>query len=167
MYKGTKILMLFLLISCTNVLSQHLSHQVLVPAAGIAVSGSLNYSQTVGETAIEIISCSGYVFTQGFQQPLIKIIPDGNKPPGNGVDVFPNPVTDYFKIKFFGESPRKFKIDIITIAGMIMSTAEIHFIEPYYHIQQVDVGNFKRGFYFVRVMSEDGLINRVFKIEII
>jgi hypothetical protein len=164
MNKGTKVLILLILVSQGIVFSQQLSHQVLVPAAGIAFTGALNYSQTIGETAIEIISGSGYVFTQGFQQPGIKYSLE-TAPAGNGVDVYPNPVTDFVNVKFFGDVARKFKIDIINISGNVVNSGTISFITNYYYIQRIEVDRLKLGFYFVRIVSDDGLIRRTFKIE--
>jgi Secretion system C-terminal sorting domain len=163
MIRGTKVLT-FLLLICANGFSQELSHQVLVPAAGLVSTNTLSYSQTIGETAIEIIGSSGFVFTQGFQQPGIKIAPE-TAPDGNGVDVYPNPATDYIKVKFFGDVARNFKVDVINIAGTIVSSMTTSFITRYYDIQQIDFAKLKYGFYFVRVVSDDGKISRTFKIE--
>lgn len=164
MIKGTKVLILLLLFSWANGFSQQLSHQVLVPAAGIATTAGINYSQTIGETAVEIISNSGFVFTQGFQQPEIKISQE-NAPDGNGVNVYPNPATDFINVKMFGDVARKFRIEIINITGMIVNSMTMDFITKYYYIQQIDVINLKIGFYLVRVTSDDGIISRTFKIE--
>jgi len=60
MIKGTKVLLLILLLSWTKGYPQQLSHQVLVPAAGLATSGEINYSQTIGETAVELIGSAGF-----------------------------------------------------------------------------------------------------------
>jgi hypothetical protein len=163
MIKGTKVLIL-LLFSWANGFSQQLSHQVLVPAAGLTTTGALSYSQTIGETATEIISNSGFVFTQGFQQPGVKISPE-NSPEGSGVDVYPNPARDFISIKLFGDVPRKFKIDIINITGTVVSSLTLNFIDKYFLIQPMEVTNLKYGFYFVRVASDDGIISRTFKIE--
>ncbi len=161
----TKVLITVLFLfwgSCSY--SQQLSHQVMVPAAGLAASGVVNYSQTIGETAIEIFSCSGFEFTQGFQQPGMKYSPEDN-PEGNGVEVYPNPVADNLNVKFFGDVARKFRVDIINIAGTVVESSAITFITVYYHIEQINVQKLKKGFYFVRVVSGDGLISRTFKIE--
>lgn len=163
MIKGTKVLIL-LLFSWVNGFSQQLSHQVLVPAAGLSTSSAISYSQTIGETATEIISNSGFVFTQGFQQPTVKISVE-NPPEGNGVEVYPNPATDFISIKLFGDVPRKFKIDIINIAGTIVSSTTMKFNDKYFLIQPMEVAKLKFGFYFVRVVSDDGMISRTFKIE--
>jgi hypothetical protein len=164
MINGAKVFILLLLLSCTNAFSQQLSNQVLVPAAGLATAGVVTYSQTVGETAVEIMSNAGFELTQGFQQPSIKISTDVI-PEGTGVDVYPNPATDFINVKLFGDEARKFRVDLINVTGMIVNSTTLSFIAKYYYIQQIEVTSLKYGFYFVRVTSDDGKINRVFKIE--
>jgi hypothetical protein len=137
---------------------------VLVPAAGLATTGVINYSQTIGETAVEIIGNAGFELTQGFQQPGIKISTN-IIPEGTGVDVFPNPATDFINVKLYGDVARKFRIEIINITGMVVNSTTIDFNDKYYYIQQIEVTSLKFGFYFVRVTSDDGTINRIFKIE--
>ena len=164
MIKVTKVLILLLISFWTNGIAQQLSHQVLVPAAGLATAGVINYSQTIGETAIEIISNSGFILTQGFQQPGIIFTVE---PPhvGTGVEVYPNPATDFIKVKLFGDDARKFRIEIINITGTIVSSMTMDFITKYYYVQEIDVTRLKLGFYLVRVTSDDSKINRTFKIE--
>jgi hypothetical protein len=164
MIKRPKVLILLLLFYGTTVFSQQFSHQVLVPASGLATSGIINYSQTIGETAVEVISGSGFTLTQGFQQPGMKNISDP-APAGTGVDVYPNPATDFIKVKLFGSEARKFRIEIINIAGTIVRSTSVDFITSYNIEQQIDISGLTFGFYFVRVASDDAKINRVFKIE--
>jgi hypothetical protein len=164
MVKRARILMfLFTALEC-NLFSQTLSHQVLVPVAGVSSVGSINYSQTIGETAVEIFSCSDYVFTQGFQQPCIKFSKE-NPPPGNGVKVYPNPVTDILNIELFGEKARIFRIELVNISGTIVKSEKMVFNGQFWDIQQISVDNISNGLYFVRIVSDDGIINRTFKID--
>lgn len=158
------IVLLIILCSGTDLFSQELSQQVLVPVAGVSSVGSVNYSQTIGETAVEIISCTDYTFTQGFQQPRITFLP-GNVPAGNGVDVYPNPATDYVTIKLFGNDARDFRIDVLSIAGTIVYTENACFTDKYYVEKSIPVSQLNKGIYFVRVFSKDGVISRTFKIE--
>jgi hypothetical protein len=164
MIRRTKVLMVLLLFSRTTGFSQQLSHQVLVPAAGLTTVGVISYSQTIGETAVELIGNAGFELTQGFQQPRIVILPD-IPPAGTGVDVYPNPATDFINVKLFGEEARNFRIDIINFTGMIVSSMTLEFITKYYYIQQIEVTRLTIGIYLVRVSSDDGKINRIFKIE--
>jgi hypothetical protein len=165
MIKGGKILAFFITgMLCMDTLSQQLSHQVLVPLAGITSDKNLSYTQTVGETAVEIVGCSDYVFTQGFQQPGIKISTE-TPPPGTGVKVYPNPATDYVTIELFGEEARTFRIEFLDITGTVVINAKRAFDEQYWNKEQLDIVNLIRGFYLVRITSEDKLINRTFKVE--
>jgi hypothetical protein len=164
MINGTKILVLFLLVSYTNGFSQQLSHQVLVPVAGLASGGSINYSQTIGETAIVIVSCTDFLFTQGFQQPGIKISPE--KPPaGNGVKVYPNPVTDILTVELFGNETRTFRIELINFRGSVVFTDKKTLSDQFWIKEPYHVENLLKGLYFIRIISEDGIINQTFKIE--
>jgi hypothetical protein len=164
MIKGTNVLMLLLLFSGTSGFAQDLTPRVLVPAAGLTTAGVIEYSQTIGETAVETVSSAGFILTQGFQQPRIQITTP-TQPEGNGVDVYPNPATDFINVKFYGDEARKFSIEVINITGMVVNSMTIDFTDKYYFIQQIEVTSLKYGFYFVRVTSDDGTIKRVFKIE--
>jgi Secretion system C-terminal sorting domain len=164
MNKGTNVLILLLLFSGTSGFAQDLAPKVLVPAAGLTTAGVIEYSQTIGETAVETVSNAGYILTQGFQQPRIQITALA-QPEGNGVDVYPNPATDYVNVKLYGDEARKFRIDVINITGMVVNSVTMDFSDKYFYIEQIDVAGLKYGFYFVRVTSDDGTIKRVFKIE--
>lgn len=164
MDKGIICFLLSAIITSSDVYAQEITHQVLVPVAGISSNGSLNYSQTIGETAVEIINSPDYVFTQGFQQPGIKLSRT-TPPPGNGVKVYPNPVTDYVSVELFGNGPREFRIEFLNISGTALKMESLSFRDQYWHIQPFMVERFSKGIFFVRVLSTDGLINRTFKVE--
>lgn len=158
------LIVLSLLGLVSDMYSQQLSHQVLVPVAGVTTTGSLTYSQTIGETAVEIIASPDYTFTQGFQQPCIKFSRE-NPPPGNGAKVYPNPVTDYLNVELFGNISRTFQIEIINISGTIVISERLVFTGMYWNTQQIPVRKLGNGLYFVRILSEDGVISQIFKIE--
>jgi len=144
--------------------SQGLSHQVIVPVAGLQNGAKVHYSQTLGEAAVEVMACPAFVFTQGFQQPGLKKKSD-IPPPGNGVKVYPNPVTDFVTIELFGNCRRTFKIDFFSISGVLLWSEKIEFNDNYWYCRPFDVENYSRGLFLIRIISTDGLINRSFKIE--
>ena len=164
MIKGTKILVFILTISWTSAFSQQLSHQVLVPLAGVKSNSQVSYSQTVGETAVQIVSCPMYIFTQGFQQPRIKRIPEDSLIV-KGIRVYPNPASDYVYIELSGETANTFRIDIINITGTIVLTDKLVFYEEFYYKEPYNIENLVRGFYLIRISTDDKIINRIFKIE--
>jgi hypothetical protein len=146
------------------VLSQHLSHQVLVSAAGVASPKGIGYSQTIGEAVVEVIGDYDHVLTQGFQQPKLKIT-IGEKPPGTGVKAYPNPVTDYITVEFFGETAREFSIKIFNLNGTLLFMDEAVYDGSYWEKRRIPVLNLMSGFYILRVESSDRQINRSFKME--
>jgi hypothetical protein len=164
MMKVMQIVMAFLMVPWTGILSQQLSHQVIVPLAGIVSDSKMSYSQTVGETAVEIVGCYEYIFTQGFQQPGIRQSKN-EQPEGTGVKVYPNPACDYLTVELFGESARELRIEIIDITGTAVITDKKSFNSTYWFKERYNVENLIRGFYLVRVLTEDGFLNRTFKIE--
>ncbi len=164
MLRIARIMPILLLGVGTTLYSQQLSHQVIVPLAGVISGKSVSYSQTVGETAVEIINSSLYTFTQGFQQPGIHSVADV-QPGGNGVDVYPNPVINDLKVKLFGNIPRDFVMEAITITGTVVISERISFTDEYNYEKVIPMGSLTKGLYFIRIWSTDKIINRTFKIE--
>jgi hypothetical protein len=144
--------------------AQSLSHQVLVPVAGVINDSRVSYSQTGGETAVELVGCTFYQVTQGFQQPLVKISNE-TPPPGTGMKVYPNPATQFITIELFGAEARCFRIEFINSAGVIVDSYEQEFMAGFWFKEPYNIEHLKNGFYLVRVTSNDNKISRSFKIE--
>lgn len=148
-----------------NVLfSQELSIQALVPLAGIVESQSLEYTQTSGEVAIELLDSPEFILTQGFQQPGF-IFKKEAPPVGNGANVYPNPVTDVINVELFGNTDRMFTVEILNVAGIILISEKLIFTGTYWQVRQYPAGQLSRGFYLVRITSDDGVISRIFKLS--
>jgi hypothetical protein len=158
------IIALGLVLFMADAVSQELSHQVLVPAAGVTAGGGYNYSQTIGETAVEIKSTEDFTITQGFQQPRITFV-IGPPPPGTGVKIGPNPASEYLYVYLWGEESRTFRISIININGTAVYSEEFKFYDNFYNREEISVSSLVTGLYFVKVMSKDGVINQSFKLE--
>jgi len=162
--KWIRIMIVVLPFFWTNLFSQQLSHQVLVPLAGVTSSAGLSYSQTVGETAVEITGCSFYIFTQGFQQPDMNF--KNEKPPeGSGIKVYPNPVNDFVVIEMYGETARTFRFEFINVAGRVIRSEVKSFSDNYWYSEPQDVRELVGGLYMIRITSSDGLFKRTFRIE--
>ena len=163
-FRRAKILPVIFLVATGNCMAQVLSQQVLVPAAGLVTSANLLYSQTIGETAVEIIGPGDYLITQGFQQPRMKF-ENVKEKSGIGVNVYPNPVSDYVIIELFGESAMTFRIEILNITGTVVFSEQKIFYDKFLYDEKQDVSNLIRGFYIIRVICKNPMINRSFKIE--
>lgn len=165
----------FLLLVCSLSFSQkmyELSHEVLVPAGNLVTHTGLTYQQTVGETAVEISLPSFYNLTQGFQQP--RFIPKQNLPDreGNGVECFPNPVTENSEagpwmatVRVYGVLARHYNIYVYSLLGSLMYAIELDLSPDHKWLEPVDMTHYSKGIYIVHVISTDGVINRSFKID--
>ncbi len=160
---------ILLVIFCMSLLyafPQEITHEVLVPAASVAIGGGYSISQTIGEPIVDFISSGGFDLTQGFQQPGILFEPRP-KPQGTGVKVYPNPVYDhYLKLELFGETGADYVVTLFGMDGSIYLRNIYKFEGKYWALESLDLTQFKRGIYFVRVTSSDKKISRLFKIEI-
>lgn len=161
-----------LVLFCSYTFSQkeyNLSHQVLVPAGNLVTLTGMTYQQTVGETAVEVSLPDYYNISQGFQQP--RFIPAKSLPvrEGNGVDFFPNPVTEanshMFYVRMYGILARHYRITVISLIGSLMYTKELDLSADHDFIQEISISHFGNGIFIATVISADGVINRSFKIE--
>lgn len=144
--------------------SQELSHQVLVPLASTWHGELYHISQSVGEPMVQYLPGEQWELTQGFQQPSM-VYELTIKPQGNGIKVYPNPVSDHLKLEMFGDEQVEYHITIFTIDGTIYLRKSYQCDSHYWRNEVIDFRNFKRGLYFVRVESSPERISRIFKIE--
>lgn len=163
MYKGFRLLLFCLPVLCGNLLSQSLSHQVMVPAAGLGSGSDIFISQTVGETMVKLTGCSYYMLTQGFQQPSIAIMADWEK--FEDVRIYPNPVADFVTIEMLGNKARSFRIEFLDLTGRVVISARKCFGSDYWYREQYNVDDLLGGLYLIRISSEDGKYCRIFKIQ--
>jgi hypothetical protein len=98
--KLRKIILLLLLPGM--VAAQEISREVTTPAGDRYSNSDYIINWTLGETVSETMSDGSLMLTHGFQQGSLVItrIDDPDMNFLSGVDVFPNPVTDYVNVKF-------------------------------------------------------------------
>ncbi len=160
------IFILFIVIAGLNIYAQEISHEVLVSASSVASSGDYFISQTIGEPVVSLIRNESYIFTQGFQQPsTCKLIESDHT--GSGLKVYPNPVQDCLTLELYGDRNIEYHVTIFGFNGAIYFKKDYPCSGPFpfTHRIPIDVSNYQRGTYFVKVLTEDGMISRLFKIE--
>jgi len=159
---------IFIFLFATGMLlldAQEITNEVLVPLASTWNGEQFTISQTVGEPVVLYLPAENWELTQGFQQPLGK----GADVPlhlGTGVDVYPNPVSDYLKIDMYGEGPIDYRIVIFGLNGSIYYRKDFSFyIGKFSHIETINMREYQSGLYFIRVETTPVKIARTFKIE--
>jgi len=162
---GKRVILAVSVMFCTmgTAFSQEISHQVLVPAGGVISVSNIYMSQTLGESAIEIINSDDYALTQGFQQPSIIFKPDSF--PGTNVLAYPSPVTDYLTIHFWSDKPRSFLVYMVNMYGTEVFRKRFDFTVPFSYMHYQDVTDLTPGLYLIRVESNDSYLKKTIKIE--
>jgi hypothetical protein len=158
------VFIFLIVLSGLHLNAQQVSRKVLVPASSIASAGGFFISQTVGEPMIELTGDESYTLTQGFQQPSASILIDQVRV-GNGVKVYPNPVRDNLTLELFGEQSLDYHVMIFGFNGAIYYRNDYPCVGKFKHTITLDVSRYQRGTYFVKVVTSDGMISRLFKIE--
>lgn len=144
--------------------AQSVSRKVLIGAGSVVSNGGYSLSQTIGEPVVKIIEDEEYILTQGFQQPSCsKFEPIEHK--GSGVKVYPNPVIDKLMLELFGEESLEYSILIFGFNGAIYFNNDYPCDGNFKRIITLDVSSYQRGTYFVKVLTKNGSIDRLFKIE--
>ncbi|MBM3419951.1 MAG: T9SS type A sorting domain-containing protein [Bacteroidetes bacterium] len=166
MNKGGVLIVTGLLLFGGPALAQHLSHQVLVPAAGVGTCSSSHLSHTIGENAVLLFTSGSNDLTQGFQQPRVKLIPL-DQPQGTGAKVYPIPATECLNVEVYGDGARKYRILMMSISGKVVYSAELEFSDTYWYVHNIPVRHMVKGLYFVRIRCTEGRIDRTFKVSVI
>lgn len=163
MLKVLRIIVLSFPVLWTNCLCQDVTPKVLVPGAGLAIKGKYILSQSIGEVMVKTTGDSYHFLTQGFQQPTVKLRKEDED--DSGVRVFPNPVTDYVTIEIIGKEARTYRIDFLDLTGRTLISVKKSFGNDYWYREQYNIKEIVSGFYMIRIMSQDGLFYRTFRIQ--
>lgn len=141
------IFLLFLFLTVTS-LGQTVSRYAIATAGNTFTAPDITIESTVGQTPFLTLSAKNVFLTQGFQQPTKKNTYDG--PPGEFIQVFPNPVTDYLTMIPWAAESKSFTIKIYSIAGSIVKNINAPNLPPRvpYLIDFTDIPN---GLYLLHI----------------
>ena len=119
-----------------------------------------NYIKGAVEVEDGIVTLGGNRFTNKIE--LIKLYPNGLDIPTSTTEIafkkpnfhiFPNPVSNLLTIKF--PEATTGQVQLINAQGQIMTTENISFLQMY----QINLQSYPTGFYVVKVMTKQGIIN--------
>ncbi len=144
--------------------SQERSPTVVAPGGGIAKGSSMSLEWTLGEVAIETVSTSKVLYTQGFHQPVLlieKAGPAENLILKNKMSIFPNPASSVVNVLLHFIPKTPLAVTLLDAHGKILQVAQI----PAKGTQlQLKVGGYAQGAYYLRIQSKDGSIHSNYNI---
>ncbi len=104
--------------------AQSTSPQVISSLGGDYANATAQMGQTVGETSIQTESNGSNVLTQGFHQTRLQVISLDENFEGLSLAVFPNPVSDFLKVKTEGLETAT-EAQLLAMDGRLILRSEI------------------------------------------
>jgi len=141
---------------------QSISPQVIASAGTHYTGSNAQLSWTIGEPVITTVSNGSNTITQGFHQTLLDIVSvEEQNTAGVNVNVFPNPTQDRVNINLVNNL-KDLQMDLFDMTGKLLQARRIGAAE---NNVQVDMTNYARANYLLRIYAVDGSVNNTYKIE--
>jgi hypothetical protein len=148
----------------TKAISQNISQDVIATSGSSGRTPTLNIDWTIGEQAVETYNGTTQIYTQGFQQPLLRITPQPTSDisfPGAEIIVAPNPFVQSITARIRLEEKQDVSIHILDAQGkkLLSSPATSDFVPVSINMQQ-----FATGTYYLNFLDPKGTLIKSFKI---
>lgn len=149
----------------TDSFSQKDDHSVLAAAGDISKSATLVLEWTVGETAIETVSTSSSLYTQGFHQPSLEVKKTGSLTDVLAtktiIHVFPNPVTSVLSIQLEKVPEVPLFMTFIDGNGRVLLASGF---APKSNTLKINVSGYPQGTYYLRIHDNRGSTRGEYKV---
>jgi len=155
--KTLKFTVSALLVLCcsASAFAQKLSPEIISTGGGFYSSASGSLAITVGEmTAVNTISKSAGIFTQGFQQPLGFTTGIETYAANTNFSFFPNPVSADLFIEANTEFAEAIEFHVYSAIGQEITVSTIRKSEK---IWVLNVKDLPEGLYFVQIKSGNNI----------
>jgi hypothetical protein len=140
----------------SNSFCQHNNQSVIAIAGDISKAGNITLEWTLGEPAIETVSTTVGLLTQGFHQPLlvlpptfIEIVPRPTIP-NFTIKVNPNPVQAVLHVSLRSFNDRKVNINLSDANGKALYNTSANIRSSYISI---DMQKYPSGIYLLYITS--------------
>lgn len=160
-----KILLILLgVMSCSISMGQLVEPKVYAASGGHYTGTNLQLSFTIGEPVIETVSNTNNIITQGFHQSNYDVTSiEKNSDLGYEISVFPNPVSDILQVHITSTVTRSaLRIELVDITGKILINQKIARTTD---VHQVNLNEYARGSYFLRITNEKEQLISSYKIQ--
>lgn len=136
------------------------SQQVTASGGGHYESDSYHVYATIGETVIETVN-GDYILTQGFQQSKYTITGIYSyKSFDKKFSIYPNPLKDDLMISI-NDDLKEYKIIILNELGEKLTTEKLQISRM---ANAIDFSTHKPGIYLVRIVQNEDLVLKTYKV---
>lgn len=141
---------------------QSISPQVIASAGTHYAAGNAQLSWTVGEPVITTVSNGSNIITQGFHQTLLNATAvEEQTVAGINVNVFPNPTQDMLNVNIINNL-KDLQMELFDMNGKLLQAQKIGAAQG---TVQVNMTEYARANYLLRVFAVDGSVNYTYKVQ--
>lgn len=138
---------------------------VIASAGGISKTANLILEWTVGEPAVETLSSSSSLYTQGFHQPVLEVqkLSTGRELASlkNKLLVYPNPATSVINIQLDKPAESPLLVSVLDMNGKVLATNNFPVSST---LLRINVSRLAQGAYLLRITDTRGTIQDDYKI---
>lgn len=144
--------------------------EVVSNYGGSATGGGIYFEWTLGEPRIELITKPGYLFTQGFHQPLVYTIPVKQTDTAILVAsdkikimVYPNPVSSILKVKVETPESKPLVLELVDVNSRLLQRKNIT-AGLNKNLVEFTMTGYTGGSYYLMVRDTNGTIINTIKL---
>ncbi len=131
-----------------------LAPSVIGAGGAYAENEEISLSWTLGELATSTLTGGDFILTQGFQQAFAMGTGIASDELNWNISVYPNPVSDEFRIRFDIRNSEDFLIEIQDVTGRLIRQIQQKNVNPG-DILLINTSTYTTGIYFLKVLSSD------------
>lgn len=150
----------FVLIVLLFAVTATYAQQVVASSGNSGSTAGYTVDWTLGEPVIETISSPGNILTQGLHQTKLLVTAISEMEfPGLEVKVYPNPTGRFLTIEVIQTGDELIFYEISDITGRKTVLKQL-----YSNTEEIDMGSYVSGIYFLNVITRNREYVKVFKI---
>lgn len=154
----------FLLCGISIAAQPSLERQVIASQGASERTERIRLDWTLGEPAVATLTTSSGLWTEGFQQPSLRVenaLPAANTTPSYDIRVAPNPTAARLSVQFPGELLQEELVwELFDLHGKSLQRVNL----PAPSDQEINLGAYPDGMYLLRFSSRQGQLIQTFRI---
>jgi len=144
--------------------AQTLSPTVIGSKGGYDKTDDVSLEWTLGEVEVNTFSYSSGIQTDGFHQPVLKVVRIESQivSPVLNVTISPNPVRSILNVKIQSDVDSKLVLKVLDINGKLCYSTMANSLND---SKELDLANLKSGSYLLNIYNGSGSICQTYKIS--
>jgi hypothetical protein len=142
--------------------AQNTDTKVISPAGGNDKTENVSIDWTLGEPAVKTVDAGDMIITEGYHQPVLKVISNEVITPASNYkfQIAPNPVRSILNFKSASEEKNGLNVRLTDINGKILLVLSAAANDS----KDIDMSQLGNGIYLLSISNSDGNVIETFRV---